>query len=469
MELNGIVESLENKSILVSGATGFLAKSTTTNTHLFLSFKGLHRVKQSLTESTLFASFHAVFVEKILRVQPNVKKLFLLLRAADSKSAKQRLNTEVIGKEVFKVLKQKCGTSLDSFILEKVTPVAGDISYENLGINDSDLREQIWSEVDVVLNFAATTNFEERYDDALGINTFGAKNVVDFAKKCKKLQMLVHVSTAYVCGERPGLILEKAFEMGETLNGTSGLDIEQELKMMEGKLYELRAMEATKEEEKTAMKELGLKRTIDSLIVGYGKGKLTSFLGSHESVMDLIPGDIVVNAIIVAMVTHANQPSENIYQVSSSLKNPMKAPMLRDLGYRYFSKKPWINKEGNPVIVNKAVLYTSMASFQNYMAIRYMIPLKGLELANTAFCQFFRGVYMDMNMKIKFVMRMVELYRPYVFFEGVFDDLNSERLRMAVRANEAEAKMFYFDPKCIDWEFYFMNIHLPGVVRYLFK
>lgn len=38
---------------------------------------------------------YAVFVEKILRVQPNVKKLYLLLRAADTEAALQRFNTEV--------------------------------------------------------------------------------------------------------------------------------------------------------------------------------------------------------------------------------------------------------------------------------------------------------------------------------------------------------------------------------------
>jgi hypothetical protein len=36
-----------------------------------------------------------VLVEKILRVQPDVKKLFLLIRAADVESAKQRVETEV--------------------------------------------------------------------------------------------------------------------------------------------------------------------------------------------------------------------------------------------------------------------------------------------------------------------------------------------------------------------------------------
>jgi fatty acyl-CoA reductase len=36
-----------------------------------------------------------VLVEKILRVQPDVKKLFLLIRAAGAESAKQRFQTEV--------------------------------------------------------------------------------------------------------------------------------------------------------------------------------------------------------------------------------------------------------------------------------------------------------------------------------------------------------------------------------------
>ncbi|MFS7956504.1 putative alcohol-forming fatty acyl-CoA reductase [Helianthus anomalus] len=62
MELDSVLDFLHDKTILVTGATGFLAK---------------------------------IFVEKILRVQPNVNKLYLLVRATDAKSALQRFNTEV--------------------------------------------------------------------------------------------------------------------------------------------------------------------------------------------------------------------------------------------------------------------------------------------------------------------------------------------------------------------------------------
>lgn len=39
---------------------------------------------------------YVVFVEKILRVQPNIKKLYLLIRASDSNSAMHRLHSEVL-------------------------------------------------------------------------------------------------------------------------------------------------------------------------------------------------------------------------------------------------------------------------------------------------------------------------------------------------------------------------------------
>ncbi|GLU19213.1 hypothetical protein SLE2022_354740 [Rubroshorea leprosula] len=490
MEIGSVLQFLENKSILVTGATGFLAK---------------------------------IFIEKILRVQPNVKKLYLLLRAADAKSAAQRMRNEIIGKDLFKVLKEKCGANFSSLISEKTTLVPGDITCEDLGLKDPTLVEEMCKELDVVVNLAATTNFDERYDVSLDLNTMGAKHVLNFAKKCVKLKVFIHVSTAYVSGERGGLILENSYSMGETLNGVSGLDIDAEKQIAEDKLNQLQAQGASPQAITQAMKDLGIQRantygwpnayvftkamaemlvehlkgnistvivrptivtstykepfsgwaegvrTIDSLAVGYGKGKLQCFLGDLKAVIDVIPADMVVNAMIVAMVAHANQPSDAIYQVGSSLSNPLRNGNLQDYGFRYFSSKPWINKEGKPVKVGKMRVLENMNSFHRYMAFRYLFPLKGLELANTAFCRSFQDVYSDMNRKINFVMRLVEIYRPYLFFKGIFDDTNTEKLRMAARESGKEMDLFYFDPKSIEWDDYFMNIHIPGIVKYIFK
>lgn len=70
---------------------------------------------------------------------------------------------QIIGKDLFRVLKEKNGTHLNALISEKITLVPGDITREDLGVKDSNLREEMWNKLDVVINLAATTNFDERY------------------------------------------------------------------------------------------------------------------------------------------------------------------------------------------------------------------------------------------------------------------------------------------------------------------
>lgn len=38
-----------------------------------------------------------------------------------------------------------------------------------------------------------------------------------------------------------------------------------------------------------------------------------------------------------------------------------------------------------------------------------------------------------------------------------------------MRAEGAVPDTLGFDPKCIDWEDYFLNIHIPGVMKHVFK
>ncbi|KAK4791768.1 hypothetical protein SAY86_032181 [Trapa natans] len=153
------------------------------------------------------------------------------------------------------------GENFSSLIAEKVTVVAGDISFSDLGVHDSNLREQMCGKIDAIINLAATTKFDERYDVSLGINTLGAKHVVEFAKKCSHLQVLVHVSTAYVCGEMGGLIDETHYKVGETLNGVSGgLNIEAEVNLAHAKLKDLTTMGSTQKEITIAMKDMGISR-----------------------------------------------------------------------------------------------------------------------------------------------------------------------------------------------------------------
>ncbi|KAK9927289.1 hypothetical protein M0R45_024480 [Rubus argutus] len=129
MEFETILGYLENKTILITGATGFVGK---------------------------------VLVEKILRVQPDVKKLYLLIRASGANSATQRMHNEITGKELFKVLRKECGANFDSFISEKVVALSGDVTFEDLGVKASKLKEEMCNEIQIILNSAAITKLNER-------------------------------------------------------------------------------------------------------------------------------------------------------------------------------------------------------------------------------------------------------------------------------------------------------------------
>ncbi|XP_055824646.1 fatty acyl-CoA reductase 3-like [Solanum dulcamara] len=495
MELSKIEPFLEGKTIFITGATGFLAK---------------------------------ILVEKILRIQSNVKKLYLLVRASDTKFAKKRFNDEVMQTELFSVLREKIGAKkLNSLIEEKVFPVAGDISFEDFGIENSEMKDGIFKEIDIMINSAATTRFDERYDIAMNINVLGAFNVLKFAKRCANVKILVHVSTAYVCGEGEGVLIpEKSFILGETLNKNSKLEIDVERKVIEEKLKELEAQSLTTREMTMAMRDLGIQRanlhgwpntysftkamgemllghykenlqvviirptiitstykepfpgwiegvkTVDSFIVTYGKGIMNFCFGDPNTKLDMIPGDMVVDSILASILAHIGNyqyysSEELIYHISSSKINPLKSSDMQLFLFQYFTKNPWINKDGNIIKVGKLTLFSSMESFRSYTSTYYWPLLKILELANVLSWRHFDKTYKDLKRKIDMAIRLSELYRPYLLFHGSFDDANTKRLRMAMKEYKMD-DVLNFDPSCIKWEDYFMNTHLPGAVNHLF-
>jgi len=108
-------------------------------------------------------------------------------------------------------------------MLSKLVPVVGNICEHNLGL-DEGISDVIAEEVDVIVNSAANTTFDERlasmtlqkastsminsyffvcnhltnairYDTAININTIGPCRLMNIAKKCKKLKLFLHVST----------------------------------------------------------------------------------------------------------------------------------------------------------------------------------------------------------------------------------------------------------------------------------
>ncbi|XP_054795828.1 probable fatty acyl-CoA reductase 4 isoform X2 [Prosopis cineraria] len=463
---------------------------------------------------------YPIFIEKLLRTQPDLKKLYLLLRASDSNAATQRLHDEIMGKELFRVLRDKMGADFDSFMSEKVKAIAGDVSLVNLGL-DENVRNKITEEIDVIVNSAATTKFDERFDLALSINTMGALHILNFAKSCPKIQAFLHVSTAYVCGEATNekVVKEEPIKMGQTIKGNSKLDIQSEKELMEKRMKKLEAENVGEKAMTSAMSDYGMERanfygwpnpyvftkamgemilstykdnvpliiirpsvitstikepfrgwiegfrTIDSIIGGHGKGTISNFLGDPTTIMGVIPVDMVTNCMVAATVIHSiNQDLENfVYHVCSSSRNPIRLSNVCEFSNLYFSKNPLTNKTGSPITISK-LRFLSDLDFQTLLIIQYVLPLKVLNLVSNAFFHVFEDWYSIDDKRVQLLIRMAKLFKPYLFFKAVFDDTNTQKLSMITKMENVE-----FDPKSIDWTDYMMNVHIPGLVKFVIK
>jgi len=70
---------------------------------------------------------------------------------------------QVMGAELFKTLRGQHGDNFENFVFQKVVPVVGDVAAgHNLGIDKENTREHLWDILDVVVNNAASTAFDDR-------------------------------------------------------------------------------------------------------------------------------------------------------------------------------------------------------------------------------------------------------------------------------------------------------------------
>ncbi|KAK4392389.1 Fatty acyl-CoA reductase 2 [Sesamum angolense] len=447
-----------------------------------------------------------VLVEKMLRTAPDVLKIFVLIKAKNKEAASERLKNEIIHAELFTRLKQIHGKSYQAFML----------------------TELLTEEIDVIINSAANTTFDERYDTALDINTGGPTRLMSFAKKCKKLKLFLQVSTAYVNGQRQGRIMEKPFSMGESIAAETvvcgkhqvslpKLSVEDEIKVV---LESKKTLEDDSLLQK--MKELGMQRAnkfgwqdtyvftkamgemmidslrgeipvvvirpsviestykepfpgwmegnrmMDPIILHYGKGQLTGFLVDPNGVLDVVPADMVVNATFAAMAKHGagGKPECSIYQVASSVVNPLVFRDLAELLYQHFSSSPFMDPTGSPVRVPKMKLFSSMEDFSSHLW-RHAIKQTGLGAFTNLDGKLSHKLESICRKSVEQAKYLAKIYESYTFYGGRFDNSNTKRLMGFMSKDERQ--QFGFDVENIDWKDYITNVHIPGLRRHVMK
>src|SRR4051794_21547716 len=104
----------------------------------------------------------------------------------------------------------------------RVRAVAGDLTAPGLGMDVVE-RTTLAEEVGAVLHCAASISFDLPLEEARLINVEGTREMIGFAREAKalgRLERFVHVSTAYVAGDYPGVFGEGQLIAGQTFRNT---------------------------------------------------------------------------------------------------------------------------------------------------------------------------------------------------------------------------------------------------------
>jgi fatty acyl-CoA reductase len=160
-----------------------------------------------------------VFLFKLLKEFPDVRKVYILLRSTKDKTCQQRLETEILSSQCFEYLRTAVGDQEFKLRCAKCVAVKGDLVEDRLGIAP-DLYATIVQEIHFIVHLAATVDFNERLDVSAKLNTLGALRVLTLAKKAHTRKeegngpflCHCHVSTCYVNWNRhSGVVSESVY------------------------------------------------------------------------------------------------------------------------------------------------------------------------------------------------------------------------------------------------------------------
>jgi alcohol-forming fatty acyl-CoA reductase len=214
-------------------------------------------------------------------------------------------------------------------------------------------------------------------------------------------------------------------------------------------------------------------RMAEPVIISYARGLLKEFPGVPEGIVDVIPVDLVVGAIIAVAAKGpeidpgTGRPVPEVVQVASGSQNPLRYRRLVDLASTWFLEHPLYDHEGQPIVVPKwsfpgrgrvqAQLLRATTTLQRAERVLSNLPLRGKQAE-------FGATLEERREEAERALGYVELYGAYAECEAVYG-LDRLLALWAVQTPEDQQR-FCFDPRVIDWDDYVRNVHLPSVVEH---
>ena len=204
----------------------------------------------------------------------------------------------------------------------------------------------------------------------------------------------------------------------------------------------------------------------EPLILAYGRGELPEFPAGGDTIVDIVPVDHVV-AAIVAVVAHPPEPGKAAYfHVASGSRNPLTIRQLYAAVRSYFDEHPFeMGDRGAARLPEwrfpgaQSVERLLTSSERAHKVADYVIGHaprsdRTRDLARKLDQQ---------GRRLEFLRRYLDLYREYAQAELRFDDTRTHALFLALEDGDRER--FAFDTSVVDWEHYLREVHCPAVTE----
>jgi HAD superfamily hydrolase (TIGR01490 family) len=204
----------------------------------------------------------------------------------------------------------------------------------------------------------------------------------------------------------------------------------------------------------------------EPLILAYGRGELPEFPAAADTIVDIVPVDHVVSAM-VAVLAHPPEPGEAAYfHVSSGERQPLTFHQLYVSVRAYFDAHPFRATDRGATRLPEwrfpgadAVERLLVTGERAYRAADFLLTRaprsdRVRELARKLELQ---------RRRLEFLRRYLDIYAEYTQAELRFHDGHTLGLYRSLSPQDQET--FAFDTAVIDWDHYLRFVHCPAVTE----
>jgi HAD superfamily hydrolase (TIGR01490 family) len=201
----------------------------------------------------------------------------------------------------------------------------------------------------------------------------------------------------------------------------------------------------------------------EPIILAYGRGSIPEFPGLPEGVIDIIPVDLVVSAML-AIASTLPHDGPGYYHVCSGARNSLSYMGLYDNVKAYFDRNPLPERGRGEIRVpewrfpGRRRVMKKLEAGEKLLA-RADRVVSHLPRSNRV-RELVRRVDRE-KARLDFVRRYADLYGAYTEAEVIYTD--DRTLELYRSMTEQDRGDFHFDSAIIDWRAYIQDIHCPSI------